>query len=60
MKRLNTKLLELYYYIPWPDCQMLSDLDPEQYNWNWSDTCHEFGAWAKKEWFDKINENNES
>jgi len=47
----------LYYYIPWPASQELSDIDPNnEYHIDYYDDEGLAGSFVEKTWFDKYRE----
>ena len=46
---------ELFYLIPWPMSQKLTEMDPSQLHWSYSDIDYPAGAFVEKEWFDQLS-----
>ena len=45
---------ELYYFIPWPQSQILSELDEKKEHWSSADADFGQGAFVEKAWFDEV------
>ena len=43
---------ELYYFIPWPQCQEIQETAPKEY-WSFGDPDTEAGIFVNKEWLDE-------
>ncbi len=42
---------ELYYFIPWPQCQEIQETAPREF-WSFTDPDTEAGIFVNKEYFD--------
>lgn len=60
-KLLDVQYLDMnydqYYFIPWPDSQILLELDPEKENWSYTDPDFPSGAFVSKEWLNELADN---
>lgn len=49
---MKPNLTQKFYYISWPECQRLIDIDPDGDHWSWAQD--EAGIFAVCEWVDSL------